>query len=282
MKRIIVFLSLATLACGPQGTQNGGQPVSVTFAGKVGAQPFDCAQTYSNIGQSKSTIRPLDFRLFIREPRFLKADGTSVDLALTQDKRFQKDRVALLDFENNTGKCVSDSPETHVSLEGTVADVKDITALAFDIGFPESENHLDAATAPAPMNAPGMWWSWQGGYKFMRIDVTVEGKEEWYVHLGSDSCKGDVAKGYQCGSSNMMKVQLDGFVVGKSTVNIDLAALYAGADLTSRPDGKVDFVAGCMSSATDPDCPAIFKNLGLKLKPESEAVKQSVFTVVNP
>jgi uncharacterized repeat protein (TIGR04052 family) len=251
-----------------------GRP-SVQFAAKVGSESFDCSKSYSSMGSKKSTFRPTDFRLFVRDPKFIRKSGATVDFVLDQDNKFQRDRVALLDFENGTGGCKTESPELHTTLEGSVVDTGDLVGFQFDIGFPESENHLDAATAKAPFNAPGMWWSWTGGYKFLRLDAEVEGSGAWYVHLGSSGCEMKGAKDYQCAANNTMQVKLDGFQLGKSLVTFDVAKLYQTADLTSKPDGKIDFVPGCMSESNDPDCPAIFGALGLKLKNEDAALAQS-------
>ncbi len=261
------------MACGGQAVQ------SLQFVAKVGAERFDCEKTYSDIGTKKSVIAPLDFKLFIRDPKFVRKDGTTVDFVLNQDQQFQRDRVALLDFENGKGRCETGSPEMHTKLEGATVNDGDLAGFQFDVGFPENENHIDAAIAKAPLNAPGMWWSWTGGYKFMRIDVSVENSGTWFVHLGSDGCQAMAGNKYQCASSNLLPIKFDTFNAEKDAISIDLAALYANADLTTKADGMIDFVPGCMSSDTDPDCPAIFKNLGLKLKPADAVVPQSVFKV---
>src|SRR5690606_39726454 len=46
-------------------------------------------------------------------------------------------------------------------------------------------NHLDASTAPSPLNFTAMFWSWQSGYKFLRVDTA---DDTFRVHLGSTGC----------------------------------------------------------------------------------------------
>lgn len=45
------------------------------------------------------------------------------------------------------------------------------TGLAFDMGVPFALNHADVTAAPSPLNIQALWWNWQGGYKFMRVDM---------------------------------------------------------------------------------------------------------------
>lgn len=48
------------------------------------------------------------------------------------------------------------------------------TAVTFDLGVPFALNHADVASAPSPLNVKAMWWSWQGGYKFVRVDMKTD------------------------------------------------------------------------------------------------------------
>ena len=37
--------------------------------------------------------------------------------------------------------------------------------------MPFASNHSNNALATAPLNTPGMFWTWQGGYKFTEQDL---------------------------------------------------------------------------------------------------------------
>lgn len=270
--KLLPLLVVAS-ACGAPQTE-----ISIAFTPLVMGEPFSCTKTYAGLGSKQTTVQPLDFRLYVHNVRFVRRNGQEVALQLKQDGVYQRDDVALLDFEDDTGSCVGGSPETHSTITGSFIDTQDITALRYDVGLPKARNHLDAATAPAPYNAPGMWWSWQGGYKFIRLDWKTTQMPAWYMHLGATGCNGAPAQGYTCNADNVMSVELANFTPSKDKVLINVTKLYEGVDLETQPDLKTDFVAGCMSSPSDRDCPGLFANLGISLKGETPK-PQTLFEV---
>ena len=69
-----------------------------------------------------------------------------------QDGLWQYENVALLDFEDKTGGCRDvGTVETNAQVVGTVPE-GDYTGLTFDLGVPFELNHIDASTAPSPLN----------------------------------------------------------------------------------------------------------------------------------
>jgi hypothetical protein len=66
----------------------------------------------------------------------------------------------------------------------------------FSVGVPYDENHRDAATQAAPLGTEsGMFWSWNSGYIFHRIEGKVDsaGVEKPFVfHIGADNRKVNV------------------------------------------------------------------------------------------
>ena len=256
-------LLFALGACGGGGDAPGRRAVSIEFAARVAGQPFACASTFAGLGTSRTMVRPVDFRLYVYDVALVTRDGAEVALVLEQDGVWQRDGLALLDFEDGTGSCATGSPETNVALRGTAPDRGDYAGLRFRLGVPEAMNHLDAATALAPLNVPGMWWSWKGGYKFVRLDLETEAGAPYYFHMGATTCEGTPNEGFACAYGNRADVSLDGFEPGVSRVVLDVADLYADSDLARQPDMTTDFVPGCMAFAGDPECPAVFDKLGL-------------------
>ena len=246
-------------ACG-----DADRTVEIPFRVQVGGEPLACGTTYTGLGTSRSTWEPLEAKLFVHAPRLVRADGTEVEIALEQDDRWQRDAFALLDFDDSQGRCAPADIATNTALRGTVPD-GDYTGLRFEIGLPPESNHLDAATAPAPLNQPGMWWSWRGGYKFMRFDGVTRGNPAYYLHLGASGCEGSVAAGFACTAGNVPVVDLASFDVDADAVQLDLAQVWEGVDLDRQIDFQTDFVQGCMSSAADPECPTVLAALGLGL-----------------
>lgn len=264
-------------ACGGEGSSE--KQFTVKFSPQVGEQSLRCDTAYAGIGKTGTTIELLDFKLYVRDVTLVRANGERHPLVLDQDGKWQRDTLALLDFEDGTGTCDTNSPETRLEVVGRAPDFTDYTGLEFKIGVPEELNHLDGATAPAPLNSPGMWWSWLSGYKFMRLDVHSSMNATWFFHLGSSGCTGNTAEGYNCSASNQSTVSLSGFDPTKNQVVLDVAGLYADSDLDHSIDNKTDRVAGCMSGLTDPECPALFSQVGLAADGSAQAVPASFIRV---
>jgi uncharacterized repeat protein (TIGR04052 family) len=272
----VFVLGLFALAC--SSTESTSTDVSIDVSAVVGNRAFACNASYENVGVSKTTFKPLDFRMYVTDVVLVRADGTEVPVQLNASP-WQRGKFALLDFEDGTGTCVGGTKETNTALKGTVP-AGTYTGVAFTIGIPESENHLDAATAPAPLNAPGMWWSWKGGYKYMRIDVETAKNKAYYLHLGASACDGDLAKGFTCAAGNRPRVLLPKdapLVSGVSNVQFDLAELWANVDIDAQIDPKVDFVNGCMAFPGDPECPQVFAKLGMAPDGSQGGTTQTVF-----
>jgi len=242
----------------PTGPTGPTMAVSLPFDATVDGTPAACATGYDLEGV---TAELADARLFLSELE-LRVDGEWQRLWL-DDNDWQNDAVALLDFEDGTAACAdSGTAETNDTVTGEVAEGDAIDAVRFVVGVPFENNHLDSATAPAPQNTPGMFWAWQSGYKFLRVDWAVDGADRWNIHLGATGCVSDAptqAPASECGAPNRATIELP-FADG-TPIEIDLAALVDGADLTTS---VVDSPPGCMSSPVEPDdCAPVFANLGL-------------------
>jgi uncharacterized repeat protein (TIGR04052 family) len=263
-------------------SDTGGEtePLTITFAPVVGDAAFACGMSYDGLGTTAASFQANDFRLYIHDVSVIRGDGTRAAVTL-DDNDWQREGVVLLDFENAEGECVG-SPETNLVVAGSVADAADVTGVEFTIGVPEALNHLDSASAPAPLNIPGMYWSWMGGYKYMRVDLTGAGGEPFVFHLGATGCMGSTADGFACSNNYRITLPFEGFDPSAQAIAVDLAALVADSDLTTPNDMMVDPVDGCMSGVDDPECPAIFAPLGLEHNSaNTDPGGQTVFKVVD-
>lgn len=251
---------------------------TIQFAPMVGDQPFSCASTYENVGMTPTKVTPMDFRMYIHGLKLVRKGGEKVPLELREDEKWQHEGVALLDFEDNTHECKTGSPETRLIVEGDAPAHDDYDGLEFTLGVPTELNHIDAATAVAPMNIPGMWWDWLGGYRWTRIEVTSDQNPVYYFHLGAMGCTGTPVTGIHCDHNNESGISVQNFDVKKSKVIVDIAALFKDNDLNRQPDMVTDTLAGCMSFAPDDECPAMFKNIGLAFDSEDHTpTSQTVF-----
>ncbi len=266
--RSFVPVLLLALACGSD------TPASIAttlrFSAAVGEQPFACGTTYEGLGSSSASFTPTDLRLYVHEVRLVRDDGTEVPFALDDDGRFQRGDVALLDFEDGCGDM--GNVDLHEVLEGRVP-AGEYTGLRFRVGLPPELNHQNAAEAATPFNLTSMWWSWNGGYKFVRLEGRSSAFEGWKLHLGSTACMGDMMGNASCANANVVDVALDGFDPTTETVVLDLDALLATSTL-----GDTGGAPGCMSGVDDADCGPIFEALGLPFAGSTPAA-QRVFRV---
>ncbi len=264
----ILALSLMSVAaCGgdDKGTDDtgddgdvGAQAVSIGFDAVVGSDMAMCGMAYTVGGQE---VELADARLYVSGLE-VRVDGEWQPLTLDESD-WQHEGVALLDFEDGSAGCAdSGTSDLNDTLVGS-APAGVIDGLRFDVGVPFELNHVDSATAPAPLNAPGMFWTWQGGYKFVRVDYAVTGAERWNVHVGSTGCVSGApvsAPEEECSAPNRATIELDLDPTAADVV-VDLGALIDGADVATNLEKTPP---GCMSSPMEAgDCAPVFENLGL-------------------
>lgn len=138
----------------------------------------------------------------------------------------------------------------------SLAKPEDITDIRFTLGIPFSLNHLNPLTQPSPLNMSSMFWGWQGGHKFMRIEL-ISKNDDWLFHLGSTGCKAlspvRAPKG-ECLQPNRALVSLP-FTKKTTNIEVNLAVLFH--DLVLKRKNS------CQSSPNEKSCKALFENLGL-------------------
>lgn len=272
-----------TFAMGCAAAQAQTQPVTISFAGEFGGKPFACSGKVDGIGLTKASVTASDFRLYVSNAALIRTDGTVVPLTLEQDGKWQHRDVALIDFESGAGNCVNGTPETRDILVGTVP-TGQYKGLKLTIGVPFDLNHNDPTLAPSPLNLTSMFWTWQGGYKFIKIDmatggapVTMPDKADAHaapqasakqdatgfsLHLGSTMCQSPsrTTAPSSCANSNRIEVTFEAFDPTKNVVVFDPAPVLAAVDVEKNTP---DTSAGCMSFPKDPECNSVMPRLGL-------------------
>ncbi len=238
-----------------------GTAVEIRFEAAVGTAPFSCTTTFPQMGTSRATWTPLDFRFYVHDVELVPATGAPVPVTLDQDGTWQYRNVALLDFENAAGTCSNGTTATNAVLRGRVdapAGTR-FTGLRFKLGVPQALNHQNPAASPSPLNLSTLFWAWQSGYKFARIDGRA-GTNAVNIHIGSTGCTGDAMAGtVTCSEPNRAQYALTGFDPTTNVVVADLAALLGTTDV-SRDQGGAP---GCMSGLTDPECATILPAFGI-------------------
>ncbi|RZA27091.1 MAG: metallo-mystery pair system four-Cys motif protein [Proteobacteria bacterium] len=288
---LIILPAIIFQACadGSHTTVTAPKPFNLRFHASLSDRLRDvtCTTPLTRLGTSGVQGKLLDLAFFIHKLEFIKADGQVVTAELSEDE-WQSQGVALLDFQDKSDSCSGEDKPTNTSIRGLIANDETFTQVRFTLGIPPALNHVDPASVKAPLNAPNMFWSWQGGYKAMRFDVSPENGitrpgdpnffgSNFFFHLGSTDCVGDPIAGQSvsCGRVNQAVITLDGFSLGSSEVILDLETLVSDLNL------QVDTfdTPGCMSSTVDPECQSYFEKLGmdLQLGASMPSIPQSAF-----
>lgn len=294
-----IFATWTAMAHSNQPEQ---QSITLRFSAKVGNQPFACGTTY-DLGQPASAVTPNDFRFYISDVALLDAKGNATPVNLDQDGKWQYKTVALLDFENKAGACTNGTSEIRDRMTGTIPK-GNYTGLKFTLGVPFDLNHSDATLAPSPLNLTGLWWNWQLGYKFLRLDLQkpamsasptpnsshhpsakphsangkhTEASSGFPIHLGSTGCAAEppAQQPTPCRYPNKTTVTFPRFNGAQNSVVADLARLVANANLTQN---QPKTAPGCMSEPEDKDCLSIMNSLGLPFMEQPPAA-QSFFSL---
>ncbi len=280
MKRYALSLSLVGVlaACSttPPSGNAGLQPVKLNFAAEVNGKAFVCGQQYTDIGTTRSTLTPSDFRFYVSEVQLINVDGRAVPVQLDQDGTWQLENIALLDFESGVGPCRNGTAGLNTTVRGQVP-AGTYTGVRFTLGVPFARNHGDPTVSPSPLNNTAMFWNWQGGYKFLKFDTASSGKPTtvappdargggtasgFSVHLGSTVCAAPskTSAPSSCQNPNRVKVEFRNFDPVKSTIVADIGRVLAGANVdVNAPQTS----PGCMSFPKDADCPPVMGALGL-------------------
>jgi uncharacterized repeat protein (TIGR04052 family) len=304
--KFMLALSAASLAqaCFGQGapadpTVPPTQKMQIAFSAQVAGKPFSCGETYEDIGLAKTKIRGSDMRFFVSSVELLTEDGNGVPLQLDQDGIWQYKNLALLDFEDGKGSCSNGNAAMHKEVSGTILPGKYV-GLRFTLGVPFELDHIDAASAPSPLNTSAMFWVWQSGYKFLRAEVKIvnspmvpvsaSGEQMsangmkskprssgFPMHLGSTGCAGTTvtsAPTLECEHPNRPVITLASFNPETDTVVFDLAKLLQGIDITGGPASAG---VGCMSSPKSDACGGPMQALGLPFR-DGAPTEQVVFS----
>jgi uncharacterized repeat protein (TIGR04052 family) len=165
--------------------------VTLNFALKAGQEDIVCGGSYAGIGSDPVSIQIKDTRFYVSNVHLLNDQGESVPLALIEDGKWQNDGIALLDFEDGSAACSEiGNVDLNREVKGTLP-AGEYNGIVFDLGIPFELNHQDVVAAETPLNIPALWWNWQYGYKFARIDLATDAPapdNQFFIHLGSTGC----------------------------------------------------------------------------------------------
>jgi uncharacterized repeat protein (TIGR04052 family) len=234
----IIFLSCLAIigicACTPHGDDS----VSVQFR-------------FPNGTAELGTVR--DLRFYVSDIELLDEAGRGYPVSLRSDEQWQNERVALIDMAGDN---------SNSSIRGEVAGAElsgaELSGIRFTLGVPFELNHANPMTAAAPLNRGDLFWSWQSGYKFLRVDL-ADAAREWSFHLGSTGCVSASAlraSEAPCAQPNRVEVELRGFDPTREPILVRVDELFRS--MHARESGT------CTGNyAHDPACADIYSKTGL-------------------
>jgi len=259
---------------GGSASERGLQTVTIRFRAAVADRDFSCLERYEDVGSSKTTVRPADFRFYVQDLKLITSDGEEVPVALETREPWQTEDVALIDFEDGQGSCKG-TPETNTTVTGKVP-AGDYNGVVFTNGVPEELNHLDQSTQPAPLDVTELYWAWLSGYRFMVAELQQDGAGEeddagvaepgvGMMHIGSTSCRKDRG----CTKKNRNEVRLSDFEPDSDVIVADIAAIFSGTDLSED----------MQCHAADELCAPMFERLGVNFATGESRAEQKVYRV---
>jgi len=275
----------ASVDAGPSdGGIDGGatQPVTIRFKAKVGARDLVCGETYDGQGLADAAVRaaPQDFRFYVEEVRLIGANGAEQRVVLDDRGSYQTRDLALVDFADARGECVPAKNNTTITGKVPPGDYRGVVLV---IGVPEQLNHILPTQGPAPLQAPGAFWDWNVGYRFVMAELaqvpeatldgglTADGGLPGYgvFHLGSFGCSG-TPPAITCTRANRAVVRLPSFNPATNQIVADLGAFFTNVDLTKQ--------VAC-HGVNPANCAAPFEAVGVDLDAGVPLPSQRVFRV---
>lgn len=157
-------------------------------------------------GTNRTVLRNLQF--YVHDVELLDGQGSPHPLRFVPEAPWAAERVALLDLAGAAGTT------RRTVLRGKVRSAAGtkFSAVRFTVGVPFELNHANQLTAAIPLDRGDLFWTWQAGYKFMRADAAIDGRE-WSFHLGSTGCVSASAvrpPQQPCAQPNRVRVELHG------------------------------------------------------------------------
>lgn len=265
-----------------------GLGAELRFTALVNGAPLHCNKEYRNVGVEKVNMTINDFKLYVSQFAVRDKHGNWSALDIIDDSIWQSNGVVLLDFENGQGSCISGTPQTNQVVRfKSFTSLDNIVSLKFEVGLPFHLNHIDPINATAPLNTTAMFWSWQNGYKFIKLDARFSETDReskkvirvgFPVHIGSTMCtsKSTTTAPSECKNPNRVHVVLEKFNINNDQIGIDIGTLLENSTVMKNTTGTA---AGCMSFPGDPDCENIMRNLGLPY--ENSSSTQKVFKLMH-
>lgn len=193
-------------------------------------------------------------QFYVHGVELLDKQGRRHPLKLTKQAPWQNRQVALIDLVQDA------DGQRHATLHGTLQlpDTLQYSGIRFSVGVPFELNHANPLAAEAPLNRSELFWAWQTGHKFLRVDL-VEAGQEWSFHLGSTGCSSASAlrsPATPCAQPNVIHVELKGANPLRQPIALRLDEVIASMHVAGRAACTGDY-------NSKPACTDIYSKTGL-------------------
>jgi uncharacterized repeat protein (TIGR04052 family) len=216
-----------------------------------GQQPIDCSPSLV-VNNVQWQIDQLQF--FVSQVDYQTTTGIWHPWPM-KTMPYQSNNVALLgeNCQNNSSSQVNWLIDFK-----PVVKLSEVTAIRFNLGVPFTLNHLNPLIQNSPLNDSSMFWVWQTGHKFLRLEMSSE-TDDWLFHLGSTGCKAASAMRapeLPCLQPNLQRFHVNtDFSQGEHAIIFDLSKLIHNVTLSRQN--------GCQSEPENVACQQLLTNIGL-------------------
>ncbi|MEW6989979.1 MbnP family copper-binding protein [Colwelliaceae bacterium 6441] len=238
-----VCLFVILIACSSEN-----QSAQVNFIPTLAQKSFNCHSVHQS---DKSAWQFSQVQFFVSEFALQDLDGHWQSLKM-RDTAYQTEGVALL------GVHCSEPNAANWQVEFSQAiDLSLYQNMRFSVGIPFEQNHKNPLTQKSPLNDSSMFWVWQTGHKFLRLEMS-NSNENWLYHLGSTGCKSpSVMRSPQqaCLYPNTVPIELALPETTPSSVDVlvNLSALMNEITLNEK--------TRCQSEVDNATCQQLLNNL---------------------
>lgn len=171
-------------------------------------------------GSERIAVRNLQF--YVHDVVLVGGDGNDYVFRHAASPPWQTEEIALIDLAG-----ADDHGNTVLRGYPAGRPVAGFTGIRFVVGVPFELNHADPLTAAPPLNRTDLLWTWQTGYKFLRVELAEDGRE-WAFHLGATGCASASAvrpPSAECAEPNRMTVEIRGVDPVRDGVEFQLGEL---------------------------------------------------------
>lgn len=183
----------ALFACQPQLISESdvglNETIKIPVSFNVGDNALSCDQSIT-VGTESWRVNHLAF--FVSSLAVKTAETETWQPIAFVSNDWQTETTSLQWFNSECVNNTLSSANQWVTIDNAHGLWNKATEVKFDLAVPFAENHKNPLTQPSPLNISEMFWSWQLGHKFLRLDLQAESTKEsssWSYHLGSVGCQ---------------------------------------------------------------------------------------------